>query len=145
MAETEIRNFNINFGPQHPAAHGVLRLVLELDGEIVERVDPHIGLLHRGTEKLIEQKPEDQEQQNAKGGALNRLGQLQQTLGELKSSLASFGRALNWPDATSTTASTSLSRPSPERADVGITGTPSSRARRRASTRNPRRRASSIR
>ena len=50
------RNFNINFGPQHPAAHGVLRLVLELDGEIVERVDPHIGLLHRGTEKLIEYK-----------------------------------------------------------------------------------------
>jgi NADH-quinone oxidoreductase subunit D len=56
MAETEIRNFNINFGPQHPAAHGVLRLVLELDGEVVERVDPHIGLLHRGTEKLIEHK-----------------------------------------------------------------------------------------
>ncbi len=56
MAETEVRNFNINFGPQHPAAHGVLRLVLELDGEIVERVDPHIGLLHRGTEKLIEAK-----------------------------------------------------------------------------------------
>ncbi len=56
MAEAEIRNFNINFGPQHPAAHGVLRLVLELDGEIVERVDPHIGLLHRGTEKLIEHK-----------------------------------------------------------------------------------------
>lgn len=56
MAETDIRNFNINFGPQHPAAHGVLRLVLELDGEVVERVDPHIGLLHRGTEKLIEQK-----------------------------------------------------------------------------------------
>ena len=50
------RNFTINFGPQHPAAHGVLRLVLELDGEVVERVDPHIGLLHRGTEKLIEQK-----------------------------------------------------------------------------------------
>jgi len=50
------RNFTINFGPQHPAAHGVLRLVLELDGEIVERVDPHIGLLHRGTEKLIEYK-----------------------------------------------------------------------------------------
>src|SRR4051794_9073543 len=49
-----LRNFSINFGPQHPAAHGVLRLVLELDGEIVERVDPHIGLLHRGTEKLIE-------------------------------------------------------------------------------------------
>ena len=51
-----ITNYTINFGPQHPAAHGVLRLVLELDGEIVERVDPHIGLLHRGTEKLIEQK-----------------------------------------------------------------------------------------
>ena len=56
MAEADIRNFNINFGPQHPAAHGVLRLVLELDGEIVERVAPHIGLLHRGTEKLIEHK-----------------------------------------------------------------------------------------
>ncbi|HEY6024380.1 MAG TPA: NADH-quinone oxidoreductase subunit D [Pseudolabrys sp.] len=56
MAETAVRNFTINFGPQHPAAHGVLRLVLELDGEVVERVDPHIGLLHRGTEKLIEQK-----------------------------------------------------------------------------------------
>jgi NADH-quinone oxidoreductase subunit D len=56
MAETEVRNFNINFGPQHPAAHGVLRLVLELDGEVVDRVDPHIGLLHRGTEKLIEAK-----------------------------------------------------------------------------------------
>lgn len=56
MAETAMRNFTINFGPQHPAAHGVLRLVLELDGEIVERVDPHIGLLHRGTEKLIEHK-----------------------------------------------------------------------------------------
>jgi NADH-quinone oxidoreductase subunit D len=56
MAETSVRNFNINFGPQHPAAHGVLRLVLELDGEIVDRVDPHIGLLHRGTEKLMEYK-----------------------------------------------------------------------------------------
>jgi len=56
MAETEVRTFNINFGPQHPAAHGVLRLVLELDGEVVERVDPHIGLLHRGTEKLMEHK-----------------------------------------------------------------------------------------
>ncbi len=56
MSEAEVRNFNINFGPQHPAAHGVLRLVLELDGEVVERVDPHIGLLHRGTEKLIEVK-----------------------------------------------------------------------------------------
>src|ERR1700755_2533292 len=50
------RSFSINFGPQHPAAHGVLRLVLELDGEVVKRVDPHIGLLHRGTEKLIEHK-----------------------------------------------------------------------------------------
>src|SRR6266545_3566698 len=56
MAEPAPRNFTINFGPQHPAAHGVLRLVLELDGEVVERVDPHIGLLHRGTEKLIEHK-----------------------------------------------------------------------------------------
>jgi len=56
MAETEIRNFTFNFGPQHPAAHGVLRLVVEMDGEIVERADPHIGLLHRGTEKLIEHK-----------------------------------------------------------------------------------------
>ena len=54
MPETDIRSFNINFGPQHPAAHGVLRLVLELDGEVVTRVDPHIGLLHRGTEKLLE-------------------------------------------------------------------------------------------
>jgi NADH-quinone oxidoreductase subunit D len=54
--DVELRNFTINFGPQHPAAHGVLRLVLELDGEVVERVDPHIGLLHRGTEKLIEYK-----------------------------------------------------------------------------------------
>jgi NADH-quinone oxidoreductase subunit D len=56
MAEPAPRTFTINFGPQHPAAHGVLRLVLELDGEVVERVDPHIGLLHRGTEKLIEHK-----------------------------------------------------------------------------------------
>ena len=56
MAEAPVRNFTINFGPQHPAAHGVLRLVIELDGEVVERVDPHIGLLHRGTEKLIEHK-----------------------------------------------------------------------------------------
>ena len=56
MTESAMRNFTINFGPQHPAAHGVLRLVLELDGEVVGRVDPHIGLLHRGTEKLIEQK-----------------------------------------------------------------------------------------
>ena len=56
MTEQSIRNFSINFGPQHPAAHGVLRLVLELDGEVVTRVDPHIGLLHRGTEKLIEAK-----------------------------------------------------------------------------------------
>jgi NADH-quinone oxidoreductase subunit D len=57
VPETKVRKFNINFGPQHPAAHGVLRLVLELDGEIVERVDPHIGLLHRGTEKLMEARP----------------------------------------------------------------------------------------
>ena len=56
MAEQTLRNFTLNFGPQHPAAHGVLRMVLELDGEIITRVDPHIGLLHRGTEKLIEQK-----------------------------------------------------------------------------------------
>ena len=56
MTEHNVRNFNINFGPQHPAAHGVLRLVLELDGEVCARVDPHIGLLHRGTEKLIENK-----------------------------------------------------------------------------------------
>ena len=56
MNEPQDRNFSINFGPQHPAAHGVLRLVLELDGEVVTRVDPHIGLLHRGTEKLIEHK-----------------------------------------------------------------------------------------
>lgn len=52
----QLRNFSLNFGPQHPAAHGVLRLILELDGEVVERADPHIGLLHRGTEKLIEYK-----------------------------------------------------------------------------------------
>jgi NADH-quinone oxidoreductase subunit D len=56
MAERQISNYTMNFGPQHPAAHGVLRLVLELDGEIVDRADPHIGLLHRGTEKLIEHK-----------------------------------------------------------------------------------------
>ena len=56
MTEASVRNFSINFGPQHPAAHGVLRLVLELDGEVCTRVDPHIGLLHRGTEKLIEYK-----------------------------------------------------------------------------------------
>jgi NADH-quinone oxidoreductase subunit D len=56
MAETEIKNLTMNFGPQHPAAHGVLRLVIEMDGEIIERCDPHIGLLHRGTEKLIEYK-----------------------------------------------------------------------------------------
>ena len=50
------KTLNLNFGPQHPAAHGVLRLILELDGEIVEKAAPHIGLLHRGTEKLIENK-----------------------------------------------------------------------------------------
>lgn len=54
--ETQIKPYTLNFGPQHPAAHGVLRLVLEMDGEVVERADPHIGLLHRGTEKLIEYK-----------------------------------------------------------------------------------------
>ena len=56
MSEKQIKNLMLNFGPQHPAAHGVLRLVLEMDGEVVERADPHIGLLHRGTEKLIENK-----------------------------------------------------------------------------------------
>ena len=56
MTEKQIKNMMLNFGPQHPAAHGVLRLVLEMDGEVVERADPHIGLLHRGTEKLIEHK-----------------------------------------------------------------------------------------
>ena len=55
-AEAEIKNLTLNFGPQHPAAHGVLRMVMEMDGEVVERLDPHIGLLHRGTEKLIEYK-----------------------------------------------------------------------------------------
>jgi len=57
MSEVDLRSFTVNFGPQHPAAHGVLRLVLEMDGEVVERADPHIGLLHRGTEKLIEYRP----------------------------------------------------------------------------------------
>jgi len=56
MAETQIKPMTLNFGPQHPAAHGVLRLVLEMDGEVIERADPHVGLLHRGTEKLIEYK-----------------------------------------------------------------------------------------
>ncbi|NDF12795.1 MAG: NADH-quinone oxidoreductase subunit D [Proteobacteria bacterium] len=56
MTEVDIKNLTLNFGPQHPAAHGVLRLILEMDGEVVERADPHIGLLHRGTEKLIEHK-----------------------------------------------------------------------------------------
>src|SRR5690606_19229103 len=56
----EIRNYTMNFGPQHPAAHGVLRLILEMDGEVVHRADPHIGLLHRGTEKLAESKPFNQ-------------------------------------------------------------------------------------
>lgn len=57
---SEIRNFTMNFGPQHPAAHGVLRLILELNGEVVERADPHVGLLHRATEKLVESKPYNQ-------------------------------------------------------------------------------------
>ena len=52
----EIKNYTMNFGPQHPSAHGVLRLVLELDGEVIQRADPHIGLLHRATEKLAEHK-----------------------------------------------------------------------------------------
>ena len=56
VPEKQIKNYNLNFGPQHPSAHGVLRLVLELDGEVIERADPHVGLLHRGTEKLIEHK-----------------------------------------------------------------------------------------
>lgn len=56
LASTKVKNFTLNFGPQHPAAHGVLRLVLEMNGEVVQRADPHIGLLHRGTEKLIESK-----------------------------------------------------------------------------------------
>ncbi|RYE54068.1 MAG: NADH-quinone oxidoreductase subunit D, partial [Rhizobiaceae bacterium] len=56
MSEVDVRNFTINFGPVHPSAHSVLRMILELDGELVERVDPHVGLLHRGTEKLIEYK-----------------------------------------------------------------------------------------
>ena len=57
MPDIQMQSFTINFGPQHPAAHGVLRLILEMDGEVVERADPHIGLLHRGTEKLVEQRP----------------------------------------------------------------------------------------
>ena len=56
----EIRNYTMNFGPQHPAAHGVLRLVLELEGEVIQKADPHVGLLHRGTEKLAESKPFNQ-------------------------------------------------------------------------------------
>ena len=56
----ELRNYTINFGPQHPAAHGVLRLIVELDGEVVVGTDPHVGLLHRGTEKLAENKPYNQ-------------------------------------------------------------------------------------
>ena len=59
-ARQEIRNYTLNFGPQHPAAHGVLRLILEMDGEVVRRADPHVGLLHRGTEKLAESKPFNQ-------------------------------------------------------------------------------------
>merc|ERR1712005_71041 len=56
LTTKQVKNFTLNFGPQHPAAHGVLRLVLEMNGEVVEKADPHIGLLHRGTEKLIEYK-----------------------------------------------------------------------------------------
>ena len=68
----EIKNYTLNFGPQHPAAHGVLRLVLELDGEVVQRADPHIGLLHRATEKLAETKPLDDAQFRAVREALGR-------------------------------------------------------------------------
>ena len=57
----EIQNYTMNFGPQHPAAHGVLRLVLEMNGEVIQSADPHIGLLHRGTEKLAETKPYNSE------------------------------------------------------------------------------------
>ena len=56
----DIKSFTMNFGPQHPSAHGVLRLILELEGEVIKRADPHIGLLHRGTEKLAESKPYNQ-------------------------------------------------------------------------------------
>ena len=56
----EFKNFTMNFGPQHPAAHGVLRLVLQMDGEVIKNADPHIGLLHRATEKLAESKPYNQ-------------------------------------------------------------------------------------
>jgi NADH-quinone oxidoreductase subunit D len=59
-AGQEIRSYTMNFGPQHPSAHGVLRLILEMDGEVVRRADPHVGLLHRGTEKLAESKPFNQ-------------------------------------------------------------------------------------
>jgi NADH-quinone oxidoreductase subunit D len=73
----EIRNYTLNFGPQHPAAHGVLRLVLELDGEVVQRADPHIGLLHRATEKLAESKPFNQSI-----GYLDRLDYMSQLCNE---------------------------------------------------------------
>ena len=56
----DLKTFNVNFGPQHPAAHGVMRLILELDGEVIKHIDPHIGLLHRATEKLAESKPFNQ-------------------------------------------------------------------------------------
>src|SRR5690606_21667178 len=59
-AMPEIQNFTVNFGPQHPAAHGVLRLVLEMEGEVIQKADPHVGLLHRATEKLAETKPYNQ-------------------------------------------------------------------------------------
>ena len=57
---SDYKNFTMNFGPQHPAAHGVLRLILEMDGEVIRSADPHIGLLHRATEKLAESKPYNQ-------------------------------------------------------------------------------------
>src|SRR6266436_4851328 len=56
----EILNYTVNFGPQHPAAHGVLRLIMEVEGEVIQKLDPHIGLLHRATEKLVESKPYNQ-------------------------------------------------------------------------------------
>ena len=79
--------YTINFGPQHPAAHGVLRLIMELDGEIVERVDPHIGLLHRGTEKLIEY------QDLRPGSALLRPARL--LLADVHGALATCSRSRN--------------------------------------------------
>src|SRR5438105_12942338 len=82
----EIKNYTINFGPQHPAAHGVLRLVLEMDGEVIQRADPHIGLLHRGTEKLAESKPFNQSI-----GYMDRLDYVAMMFDEHSSALAAAG------------------------------------------------------